>query len=340
MDHLKLDLGAIWRPRYYQPNLFDSEKHDFHNFPEQMKWHLSNDTLEFDPTTDDIKFNQFLQSWLFFGLLSTILNVDAKKLSLDLTVEGFIVTTKLNQYLEGWKAIEVATKDPESRSLRMIRAQVALDKARQIVIAYCSDDGEKVKSESSLFRVDQNLGLSLMVLGETLTNAKSKIVRRVGFNIRGWHGDVSEGWGTPPCVLKTLERKKWCQKWVETLKLQLRSHATSLLAAYSSHTQTDAQESYLAEGHETCTKDQCNVKFKDDNGNYIMQHQLSCRRHSNHKEFSADETICMPIGPDIKKVVRLIKERHVPLMEYNKNKGQIDVVICKPHIPYATLSHV
>lgn len=341
MDHLKLKLD-LWRPEYYRPNLFDSEKHDFHNFPEQMKWHLSNDTLEFTPQpgVKSNQFNQFLQSWLFFGLLSTILEVDARKLSLDLTEGDFIETTKLNEYLEAWKAREVATRDSDSRSLRMIRTQVALDKARQIVIAYCSDGGEQVKSESNPCYVDQSLGLSLMVLGETLTNAKSKIVGQVGFNIRGWHGDASDGWGTPPCILKTMKRKKWCKKWVEALRLQLKSHATSLLAAYSSHTQTDAQESYLIEGHDTCTKDQCNVNFKDDKGNYIMQHQLNCRRHPEHEEYSTDETICMPIGPDIKKVVDFINRPQVPLMEYNRNKGEIDVVMCEPYIPYATLSHV
>lgn len=339
MDHLNLKLD-LWRPRYYQPNLFDSDKHDFHNFPEQMNWYLSNDTLEFNPKTD-IEFNHFLQSWLCFGLLSTILQVDARRLSLELTEEGFIETSKLNEYLEAWKVGEVATSDPDSRSLRMIRAQVALDKAREIVTAYCSVGGKNVKTAGSPCYVDSFLGLSLMVLGETLTNAKAKIVEKVGFNIRGWHGDATEGWGTPACVLETMEDDKWCQKLVDILKLQLRSHATSLLAAYSSHMQTSARNSYLIEGHQNCTKDRCNVEFKDKDGKYIMQHQLTCSHHPKHQNYPGDEKICFPIGPEpISKVVSLIKNHHVPLLEYDRKNSQVEVVMCEPYVSYATISHV
>jgi hypothetical protein len=52
------------------------------------------------------------------------------------------------------------------------------------------------------------------VLGETLTAAKSKIVQRVGFNIRGWHGDANEGWGTPKLLLRQMEGDDWCPRTI------------------------------------------------------------------------------------------------------------------------------
>ncbi|KAE9382006.1 hypothetical protein N431DRAFT_393756 [Stipitochalara longipes BDJ] len=339
MNHLEnLQLGDLWKPRYYG-NLFNSRQHDFHNFPNQIGWTLSNDTLEFETETD-ISFNKFLQSWLFFGLLSTILGKPAKTLSETLKSDaGFINTSRLNGYLEEWRA-DVAAQDTHSRSLRMIRAQVALDKARHIVTEYCSEDGKKVKPEGHPCHVHPYLGLSLMVLGETLTNAKSKIVEKVGFNIRGWHGDAMEGWGTPSCVLETMHREGWCRKLVEILRLQLRSHATSILAAYSSHFQTEARASYLIEGHKDCTEEKCKLRFVGTNGEYETQHQLTCRSHRRHPEHSKDDQSCKMMGPDIDQVVELIKNHRVPLLEYDKYSGKVDVVEHEPYMPYATISHV
>jgi len=339
MDHLQnLQLGDLWKPAYYG-NLFNSKKHDFHNFPNQIGWTLSNDTLEFETETD-ISFNKFLQSWLFFGLLSTILGKPAKTLSETLVSEaGYINTSRLNGYLEDWRN-DVAQQKPHTRSLRMIRAQIALDKARHIVTEYCSDDGKKIKPEGHPCHVHPYLGLSMMVLGETLTNAKSKIVEKVGFNIHGWHGDAMEGWGTPSCVLETMKRNGWCRKLVEILKLQLRSHATSLLAAYASHVQTDAVTSYLIEGHKDCTKEKCGIKVRGTDGKYVTQHQPLCRRHPKHPLTSNDENLCWQMGPEIGEVVELISHHRVPLMEYDRDDGAVRVVGYKPYMPYATLSHV
>jgi len=343
MDHLQgLHLGEHWNPKYYKPNLFDSSEHDFHKFPEQIYFTPSKETQEYENTKPESKitFNHFLQSWLFFGLLSTILQKPSKTLVETLVVEGNIDTTRLTGYLEWWRT-DVAKLDPHPRSLRMIRAQVALDKARQVVTEYCSDDGKKRKTNpKNPCYVEHKLSLSLMVLGETLTNAKSKIIEQVGFNIRGWHGDAMEGWGTPSRVLEKMESKGWCRKLVEILKQQLRSHATSMLAAYASHSQTDAETSYLIEGHKDCDKDKCRLKFPGSGGTYVTQHQLTCPRNPKHKPHVDDKKLCREIGPKIEDVVAIIRKGRVPLLEYNRKKGEVDVVEYEPYTTYATLSHV
>ena len=351
MDHLHLRLGENWNPRYYRPLLFNSARNDFHNFPNQPEsgiWTLSKDgdyeteqtAIESKP--DAISFNHFLQSWLFFGLLATVLGQPADSLSEDLVVDGYIDTSKLNPYLEQWRIDVAEMPTDHSRSLRMIRTQIALDKARQVVMDYCSQDGKRRKTVNNAFYVEPKLALSLMVLGETLTNAKAKIVEKVG-NIRGWHGDAMEGWGTPSRVLDKMKEKGWCRKLVEILKLQLRSHATALLAAYASHSQTDSETATLIRGHENCTKDKCVFRFVGTDGEYITQHQLTCPRNPNHPEFLThkdDESICRYVGPKVEEVVDLIRKGHVPLLEYNKNNATVTVKECKPYTTYATLSHV
>jgi hypothetical protein len=345
MDHLRLELGQLWKPGYYK-NIFDSSKHRFHDFPNTIGWVLSDETLEFKPDpakTAKIKFDQFLQSWLFFGLLHTVLQKPSKELSragaLVSDSEEFINTTNLNNYLEGWSR-DVAEQDTHSRSLRMIRAQVALERACRVVREYCSDDGKMKKPEGHPCYVDPVLGLSLMVLGETLTNAKSKIAEKSGLSITGWHGDPMEGWGTPTCVLEKMMDDGWCRKLVEVLKLQLRSHATSILAAFASHEQNNAKTAYLIEGHEECTKDRCKLKFVESGGKYVTQHQLSCPRHPKHRNHSNDESVCKFIPLEIKDVVKHLEKHHIPLLEYNKEEGKVTVQKYEPYTPYATLSHV
>lgn len=348
MDHLKLELGQLWKPGYYG-NIFNSNKHPpdrFHDFPNTIGWVLSNDTLEFKPDpvkTATIKFNQFLQSWLFFGLLSTILQKPSKELSrvgaLVSDSQDFINTTKLNTYLESWSE-DVAKQDDHSRSLRMIRAQVALERACRVVREYCSNDGKMRKPEGHPCYVDPVLGLSLMVLGETLTNAKSKIAEKSKLSINGWHGDAMEGWGTPSCVLDKMKDDGWCQKLVEVLKLQLRAHATSILAAFASHEQNDAKTAYLIEGHMDCTKDKCKLKFPGSEGKYVTQHQLSCRRHPKHRNHSDDESVCNFVPLEIEKVVEYLEKHQIPLLEYDKDEGKVKVEKYEPYTPYATLSHV
>jgi len=233
MDHLDLGLRDEFRPKNFE-NIFDpnSKEYDFHTFPEHVGWELD-EKLNFATTrqkgkfTDfrNVEFNQFLQSWLFFGLMATVLQDKEWFYGhfLSSNTER-IDTKKLKDYLKSWETRE-CDDDSDGRTLRMLKAQVALDKAREVVLMYCSADGKKVMSAvQSPNKVDDKLGLSLMVLGETLTNAKCKIAARVGFNIRGWHADANEGWGTPLCVIEAMELKGWCRRTTHMLKGQLRSH--------------------------------------------------------------------------------------------------------------------
>lgn len=239
MDHLKLNLGEAFRPLYYGNDF--STVRDFHEFPRLARagW-IINDDLKFSPTSETLSeenvndsFNKFIQSWLFFGLLATVINVKEwdenyhmQFLNSDSTK---IDTTKLEGFLVEWEENEKST--PQGRSLRMFEAQVALDRAREIVHAYCSTDGiYSEMSPQSPTKIDDKLGLSLMVLGETLANAKSKISKMVNFNVRGWNAGANEGWGTPPIVVRTMNAEHWCKKTIQILKGQLNSHVWSLLS--------------------------------------------------------------------------------------------------------------
>lgn len=237
MDHLRISIGDEFRPLYYGTgNKFDLNDHDFHSFPDKVGWELDDSTFELTKKGNlkdgsILEKGPFLQSWLFFGLLATVLrDPDWKPEDFFTTDPSNINTVQLPEYLKRWEERESkdqSRRDRMARTLRMIKAEVALAKARKVVIKHCSS--EEDNRQGGPGAVHPNLALSLMVLGETLTNAKAKIVERVGFNVRGWHGDANEGWGTPSCVIKQMEKLGWCPRTIYMLEGQLKSRVRRLL---------------------------------------------------------------------------------------------------------------
>lgn len=243
MDHLDIHLDDEFRPHYYGTgDRFDPHdpSYDFHTFPERVGWELNESTFELTKRgqlndAGILQLNEFLQSWLFFGLLATVLRAPTwNHEDFFSTTSNRIHTRKLQKYLEDWEIREskdMTDRGRISRTIRMIQAEVALAKAHKVVLKYCSSSQKDLKGKTQgPETVDTDLGLSLMVLGETLTNAKSKIVERVGFSVRGWHGDASEGWGTPSCVIQKMEEIGWCKRTIHMLEGQLRSHVRTALS--------------------------------------------------------------------------------------------------------------
>lgn len=116
--------------------------------------------------------------------------------------------------------------------------------------------------------------MSLMVIGETLSNAKARILKQVGFEARGWSGDPSAGWGTPTAVIEQMLNEGWCPRTIRLLKIQLRHNATALLSAYASH-----QDRHFT-GHQEagCTEKVCKVISNHPltSDKYATQHHPDC----------------------------------------------------------------
>lgn len=364
MDHLKgLQCGDELQPKLYEKNIYEPERtvtakeiyllpedatdeqkdaiitYDFHDFPEKRAgWELD-ENFQFTPIKGMrvVPFKTFLQSWLFFGLLKTVIQLgDENAIKLDEfrrpPINYTVQTTELERYLNLWAERENNPAYKNGQTLRMIRAQVALDKARKVVLAYCSVDGSMYQDNvNSPTFVDELLALSLMVLGETLTAAKSKIVHKVGFNIKGWHGDANEGWGTPNILLRQmLQDDKWCPRTVYMLKGQLRSHATSLLSAYKIN--KDLSTRGQQHQDEKCTEQKCNVVYAERTGEYKTQHYLHCTKGNE----------CKLRSPDMSSVISALEDGTFPLFSCNETDGNINITTIpfEQHAIYATVSHV
>jgi len=225
MDHLELSFGVILNPDYFSTSAKFGADDDFFAFPNkpEYRWNGATGMLRGLPP---LSINEFLQQWLFFGLLQTVLQDRTFKEN-DFITHGTtsrtIHTKMLTRYLEAWE--RTVSNDNNGMTMRMIKAQLALDKAREVVTTlYSMNWADWGSGHNPPREPDKKLILSLMVLGETLTNAKCQIVERKGFTIRGWHGDANEGWGIPSVVVNYMINKGWCVRTIYVLTCQLRSH--------------------------------------------------------------------------------------------------------------------
>jgi hypothetical protein len=323
---------------------YDHDIGGFHNFPERRGWTVSDDYVcnpkpGQSPGEKRIGFNEFLQSWLFFGLLATVLD---QTLPPETFLEGtdgqvqYINTTRLPEVVQDWKSREVGERNKASQARRMIRAQLALDKARNVVRKYCSyEEKEGVKVGITAFhRVDKYLALSLILLGETLANAKANIVREAGTIIRGWHGDANEGWGASEVIVEKMKEVGWCENTIYMLRGQFGDHSISLLSAFESHS------SHHFVGHQgVCTWDRCHRRNIDDSKYKPGHHQTLCPIPSGGE--------CPSFGPVLSDLLDKIQDRNTsfPVLQLKLEENGTPVITVKEYttanqIEYATISHV
>ena len=342
----------------------------FHEFPRTKRWRICEDyslvphedvTNPAQPRPPDL--GSFLQSWLWFGLLYTVVqNRDGPLLTYRDLVEpgGQNVTSKhLNDKLKEWRRFVVgeAKDDPDVARIRMIRVEIVLQIARSVMRKNCAvPDWESAYAEApgqQIPQVDDYLALSLMVLGETLASTKISIMEEAGLRIPGWHSeDLDEGWGPSRAVCREMGRSKWCLRTVHILQSQLKGHATLMYCAsllYRDSTQMARHRDYIerhsSDEKKACTKDICMFKAEQE-GQYRTQHAPTCRNQADCDRRGM-------LGPDMTAVMLILARastsNEIPLVTIIRDAGAptpitLDVTSFNPAIrdpkPYATLSHV
>jgi hypothetical protein len=169
MEHLGLesltDFDAILGPNKYT---FQSS---FQSFPLEQGWKLdpSSGDLTPEPSRASDKLGDLFRSWLFFGLIAAVVYDDGKVVcpSGEFNANDFLVdhkqdakrlsTLTLPKILEIWQQWEVSQKGTTEQKMRMIRAQLALDLARRVIIRNCSFENPRVRGKiKDLKLVDKN----------------------------------------------------------------------------------------------------------------------------------------------------------------------------------------
>jgi len=333
------------------------DKLSFHSYPDRKGWKVeTNYKLQLLPgngTTTPEEFDVFLQSWLFFGLILTVVQKDQKPI---LEYQGlhhqqkFLDTKKLRGALKEWAAWELGHKD--GIEFRMIQVGYILETAQKVVRKNCGYDLQKDSVEYSTNidhsapeagvsrHITDSMALCLMTVGEMLSAVKLTIMDETKIGIPGWHTDDDGGWGPPRYVFKQMETRGWCARAVHLLKGQLQSNATVILAAYLAY----KDSTRMIKNHENCTAQECISQPLNDQGLYECCHMEDCRRDQ-----------CTRTGPDINKVLEILDSKpndaessfragsDIPLLIFEGEDGgpiKLKVIRQSLHEKFATISHV
>ena len=300
----------------------DSNFHTFHLDGQDII--LSEDGTRLLPNGEEskndeefqIRCDKFVQGWLYFEVLRAILGPLPQFKIADFVVKdaegNYRLTTKyLPQYLERWLSYEIDHPDGSVRHL--LQAQLVLDKARHYVFEYCSVKALDIHPKWS---IDDRVVFSIMILGETLSSALTKIQRRTKFSLRGWsdHEYSRQGWGYSQVVLKAFrEERLWCLKTVAMLQGMMRNSTIGLLYAFY----TRPRERTRIE-HTHCTDTECKATIQGrpvERENPEPFHCSNCVRDD-----------CKEVGPDSQALIRAIDHGQIPLLRYRPGASKIDVI--------------
>lgn len=321
---------------------------DFFTFPERQGWYISEDQTPQPKTVHQnisaaTSLADFLQQWLFFGLIFTVVQKDGTPVvSRGDLISGRQVSTKcLSTKLPEWMNWE--RSHPDGLAFRMLRTDLVLEQARRVVKAVCGVKNGSVRY-TNIPRDNEcmtdELALSLMTVGEILCAVKHQIMETNSqAHLPGWHGDDDSGWGPPRYVFTKMEKDRWCKRTVHLLKCQLRANATLLLAAWTAWKQC---EELVVEGHDKCTPERC-AFFPGNNDTANNEGKMTYHpRHCDH--CGGADTGCPMEGPDVSDVCRLLKEDDIPLVRMNFDEDgkfqQLSVVRWEKGVDFICISHV
>jgi hypothetical protein len=316
MDHVPAVAREIEQVPYAAGEVFDNES--FFGFPRRRGWDKV--LKSHDYTNVDVGgFASFLQAWLFFGLLAEILT-GVKLNTADFIRKSshgrqYITTEKLKWYLQQWRD---GTKDipRKEQSQRMIRMELALDEARTLVSQFCS---VKDADDKSVWPIDPLISLSFMILGETLSHAKTKVLGMSGSNLHGWQDNIKGGWGKSKVLLQRMKQRGWCPNSVHMLQGLMSGQVSGLYYVSSFHRPRSNNH------HDSCTAAECKAGVNP--AFYTPKHRdPRCK--------------CQMLGPSLESLEQIIQKGGIPLLSYSKETERLEVIQFEEHMKYVTISHV
>ena len=297
-----------------------------------------------DPEASDQSnrsMTKFVQRWLWFEVLREILgHLPGFDLGdfvrVDPENNHLITTEKLPEYLERWQNIE--RQDPNWG--RQVQAHLILQQARLFVSQYCAVSGDK---ENPIWPIDPRVALSIMVLGETLTTALIRLQQSTEFEAQGWQTSPQgwqmspEGWGYSSEVIRLLKLADVCPNKIYMLQGLFQNNTIGLLYALQL-LPTNAP----GEIHQDCDARRCSPIRGYFPSAAANQSDTPRVREGPEPIHYGNCKSCRQVGPDTRELSRIIQEGKIPLLQYNKDSGTVNLVEMSESIDkhYVVFSHV
>lgn len=271
----------------------------FHAFPAEVGWKLHHDyRLEPHQSRSPSQgLVPFLQSWLFFGLVLSTIQVDHYPFlqRADLECDGLLDTRKLERRLESW--VICVLERPESGFQRQAEIAYMLSTAKKVVRRNYAlniftkrvGDGPSQEDTQEAFH---ELALLLMVLGEKLSITIKQVMDLSGDRREIAYDDLDDGWGPSNWTFSKMEKDGWCPRHIRFAHNYFGPYATPLLSTYMTSERRDSSPAK----HKECTEHVCSFEKSQ---RVPGLHSSGCLPDCKHK----DTDNCEITGPDMSAIM-------------------------------------
>lgn len=274
-----------------------------------------------NPSMDPKVANAFVQEWLFFGLLSRVLDEDVNSHdflnshSRTLHTSKHILEKKIDEWRQREAPVDGQTCDVAQR--RYIRASDALAIARRFTAKHLSyklqdDDNGRPGHRHDAFQkprnaahdaIDTRITLSIAILGEIIQRERPVPVTLPSTDRQDFWQDPSlepKGWGYSKYCRDQLQNNNWCPSEIRRLE--------STLPGVCEVYYCSSSKPRRSLDHSDCTWDNCNAPFLE-----VL----------DHVEGECEGECGSPLGLYDDEVARVIMNNKTPLITYDRTKGRL-----------------
>jgi hypothetical protein len=238
----------------------------------------------------------FLQSWLFFSLLSRVLDTRINVGAFRWNDSQYVHTRNLRTLLDNWKLNE---KSKEGNIVERTRKRIRIDSSLDEASSFLS----KWSHNIDRWDVSPNLWLSFAILGETLTRARLLVLPIGG--ISGLGNADKRRWGSSECLEKVMTGRGWCRSTVQMVQSTVGNLSGLYVAA--SLTSPDSEEI-----HKNCSSFECTAHIVDEKK--FPLHSESCKLPAS----------CRMLEPPKDVVIEILRRENIPLMFLGSEKAVDD----------------
>jgi hypothetical protein len=264
---------------------------------------------------------EFLQGWLYFGLLAEAFGTAEMKFDpdhfIDRSAHTALVTTKeLNRYIWYWAAaVAHGVRD------QIDDHSANLDKCLELANAVVNDFSRRLlaghsEKEAGLWSTTTTVLFSIITLVDYLRRA------RIDINMYSWEVNLPAlEWDFPP-LDQALSAAGWCEAEISRLKGHTDCSTRFYLAQIDRWTQ--------GKEHSRCIAGKGCQAHQIDEPTYRPRHRPDCM----------GEAMCWAVGPVVDNVVNILADGGYPLVNLSDDGRGVDVHPVQEGDVYVTISHV
>ena len=315
MEHLPLANGAVAPIVIAFVCKEEYDGGDFSSYPTRRNWKVDlwPRTFKYYSKKDLDEIPSFLQTWLFFGILSTVTRqrIPVKDFTRENGGKRYITTAALQRYVEAWKGRDGVLSGSEKEA-RWTVVTAAIAKSTDIVEslkAYFEEENQCPSFASALMEV--LFGIDMLLY--SLLHAKIRIFRG-----EQWFGTSIQH---NPLLRLRMIQAGWCPFAVSLMERDLELDAQAYAFSVGSIR--------TREDHSPCSSSLC--KANQLSTTYIVKHvSADCR--------------CDSFGPTIESVNDVLRQGGIPIIRLTIQQPQsclkLEVIAHDTDISYTAISHV